>query len=341
MSIDNYAMLSRILAALFQQLPRPDHLILSPGEDDCGVVLWQASSLVATMDFLNRRPLMLEYGLGAMEDLGALLVKVNVGDLIGSGAKPLLFLFGIQIPSDYRNEDAKAVARGVQRECLRWRVTVIGGDTKRGDQLNLAGTAIGEPWREGHIWKQGAAQPSDRIAVSGPVGMCSAAVHFLANQNLPPSDAEPFVRAIVAPELPYDVACRTALQVPVHAGADASDGLGTAIELITSQSGVGATIDLESIPTPDFVRRYAAEHHVPIEKFVLGLGGDLQFVITFPQTAEAVAVACGITTIGQITANREIQLLTDGDRIPWVSFGHFDSADQNINDAYLDRIAGQ
>jgi thiamine-monophosphate kinase len=109
-----------------------EDVIAGVDEDDCAVLFFSDSVLVATTDFLNASPIALQLGLGDLYDLGRLLVAANLSDLCGTGAKPRALLTAITMERGSSQEDFQRLALGIDEEARRWKVPVVGGDTKLG-----------------------------------------------------------------------------------------------------------------------------------------------------------------------------------------------------------------
>jgi len=105
---------------------------------------------------------------------------------------------------------------------------------------------------------------------------------------------------------------------------DLSDGLSTDLAHICSESGVGAEIEAEAIPTAKL-----GKPPTPVDrKFVLDGGEDYELLFTASPGRRVPRHIAGIpiTSIGSIRPNRGIFLTTEGKRVKLAPQGwqHFD-----------------
>jgi thiamine monophosphate kinase len=127
----------------------------------------------------------------------------------------------------------------------RFAVSLVGGDTTRGP-LNLCVTILGET--DARALRRDAAQVGDDIWVSGDLGGAALGLaHLQGEITLNADEAAACLTRLHRPE--PRVALGLALaQLPRVAAIDISDGLLADLGHILERSGVGAEIELASVP---------------------------------------------------------------------------------------------
>ena len=313
------------LATLWPSRKYPD-VITGINEDDCAVLSFKEEILVVTADFLNASPIALQLGFGNLHDLGRLLVAVNLADLCGSGANPKALLTAITMDHGSSTEDHRQLMLGIHEEATRWELPVVGGDTKLGSARALLAVAIGSAKSKQHLFLRNQARLGDEIWLSGEVGACCAAVVGLSDAIMSEEWNQWARQAVLRPYLPMDQSRRLSDAALAHAGTDISDGLGADLASICRASGVGARVFIDKLPIPAEVLKLASAMDLPPYRFALGVGGDLQFLVTAPTSSSDAMNALGFINIGQITAQHEIVLVyPDGAARPMPQHGHRDA----------------
>ena len=114
--------------------------------------------------------------LGHFESLGMDLVNMNLGDIVTSGARPLLFLDYISMGT-VDSQKIESLLRGITWACKEAGCALVGGETAQtpgvyiGDNFDLAGFAVGVVERE-NILDGSGIQAGDAL-----VGIPSTGVH--------------------------------------------------------------------------------------------------------------------------------------------------------------------
>lgn len=319
------------IASLDPEGNRPPWVVAGVNEDDCAVLQWSEPLVVATIDFLNARPIALQLGIASMWDLGRLVFAANLSDLCGSGARPVAFLVGAMLARDSEEEDFRALMEGVQFEARRWEVPIVGGDSKLGDATAILGVAIGTARSPDNLFLQNRARTGDIVWVSGSLGSCSAATVGL-DAGIMPEEWDTWAReAILVPQLPITRSRALSECGFGRGGVDISDGLGADLRDLCLASGVGIVIDAASIPVEPEVSRLAAAIDVPAWAFAFGSGGDFQFAVTTPAEQRERVAFLGFTEIGQIIDAPDYTLnLPGGKQVRMPTVGHRDARDMGF-----------
>ena len=257
------------------------------------------------------------------EEIGFKAVEANVSDIAAMGGEPDVMLVSLVLPPETPVETVEGLYRGMGRSCRRNRVTVVGGDTTRGEAITVSITLMGKVAAD-RLCLRSHARVGDLIGVTGTLGG-SAAGQALMQRNLPAT--RDLRRKHLVPECRLDAA--PLLAPLVNAMIDVSDGLAPEVGHICDQSGVGARIAAEQIPLhPDVASAAATLGRDPLG-FALGGGEDYELLFTLaPQNLERLR-RCGLdfTLLGEIVPAAEGRLLvgSGGVTVPLQGgYNHFD-----------------
>lgn len=304
---------------------RPSTQVLGIG-DDCALLAptagmqWAISSdmLVEGRHFLSTV---------APERLGHKALAVNLSDLAACGATPRAFTLALALP---RIDEVflEGFARGLFALADAHGIELVGGDTTAGP-LNICITVFGE-LPPGQALLRSGARAGDDIYVSGSLGDARLALEVFRGTLSLPGDGFDHVRR--AMELPQPrVALGQSLRGLASSAVDVSDGMLGDLGHVLQRSGVGATVQVDSLP------RSAWLQTLPValqRQFGLAGGDDYELVFTAPASAraaiQAAAVSCGVaaTHIGQIEVQAGLRLVgADGQSLAnsYGSFDHFKS----------------
>jgi len=223
------ALVSRLLA----QLPEaPTELFVGPG-DDCAVVpfsesewqLLKTDAIVEGVHFLpgeNRRR------------VGWKAIARVVSDFAAMGGRPRWFLITVGIPADAAVEPLEDLYRGMA-DCLQtYGAALVGGETTRvasqaGLFVSIAATGFVE---KSHLLLRSTARCGDGVYVTGRLGGSGAGRHL----GIQPRLAEAHWLA--------GRGFATAMM-------DLSDGLARDLPRLARASGLGFSLDCDSLPCHD------------------------------------------------------------------------------------------
>ncbi len=244
----------------------------------------------------------------APDRLGHKALAVNLSDLAACGAEPLAFTLALALP---RADDvfAAGLAQGLLALAQQHDIELVGGDTTAGP-LNICITVIGQV-PPGQALLRSGARVGDDIWVSGLLGDARLALEvFRGTVALSGPDFEQVRRAM---ELPQPrVALGLALRGVASSAIDLSDGLLGDLGHILQRSGVGAQLQLETLPRSALLgTQDAALQHT----CVLAGGDDYELLFTAAAgrrgdvLAAAQQIGVRVTRCGVITAEPGLQLL--------------------------------
>ena len=201
---------------------------------------------------------------------------------------------------------------------------LVGGDTTQGP-LNICITVFGEV-PAGEALLRSGAQPGDDLYVSGTLGDARLALEVFRGQLALDGAAFEAVRRAMEQPQPR-VALGLALRGVASSAIDVSDGLLGDLAHVLRRSGVGAEVQVDTLPRSDVMR---ALPEALQRECTLSGGDDYELVFTAaPQQAGRVAAAAltsqvNVTRIGAISAAAGLRLIDREGRAVVNSFGSFD-----------------
>lgn len=255
-------------------------------------------------------------GASTAEEVAEKSLMVNISDVAAMGATPVATLLSIALPKSAQGEWAEGFMRGYYESSKREGVALVGGDTTAAkDKIAINVVAIGRAPLS-CIKRRSDAKVGDAICVTGKLGISSKGLVdiMLGDMNTEAAKAHRRGQARTAEGLWLGT------RSEVHAMMDISDGIASDIKHIMEQSGVGARIFMEQIPT-DYDIRYATTGGEDYE-LLLTLDND-----SYEEIAEALYNATGttLTKIGEITLGSDVEWLDKGEptNLELRGFTHF------------------
>ncbi|MDO4878921.1 MAG: thiamine-phosphate kinase, partial [Neisseria sp.] len=259
-------------------------------------------------------------------DIAHKVLAVNLSDMAAMGAVPRWVLLSAALPK-LDEVWLQSFCDAFFSLCNEYGVSLVGGDTVRGD-LVFNVTVIGEV-PAGLGLRRSGASVGDDVWVSGLVGLAAAALrHLSGGCVLPPETAQDCLPCLLRPQ--PRVALGRALLEVAHAAQDVSDGLAQDLGHILHASGVGARIFLQDLPTLPALRRFLPPD--VLARYMLAGGDDYELVFTAPahrraQVAEAARQsATPVSRIGSVVSGCGLEIV-DADGMPFFlhegGFDHF------------------
>jgi thiamine-monophosphate kinase len=205
-------------------------------------------------------------------------------------------------------------AKGFFDLAQEYNVSLIGGDTTRGP-LTMTVTIMGEV-PAGAALRRGGAKVGNDVWVSGNVGDAALAVaHRHGRLVLAEADYYESVMRLYEPT--PRVALGQALRGLATSAIDISDGLLADLTHICRLSGVGATVDLNSVPVSAIGAKHIGSDAG--RNAILAGGDDYELCFTaHPNSRDSIedltdVLGIPITRIGQIKRGKGVSLLgSDG-----------------------------
>jgi thiamine-monophosphate kinase len=289
---------------------------VGPGDDAAAVDLG-SQYLVVSTDVVARRS-HLPRGMTDRE-IGWFAAAVNFSDIAAMGARPIGLVLAYILPRELPFDDLKAISLGAQ-ECCRWvGADLLGGDTKEGNEMVIAGTALGLVDKDRILLRRGA-KDGDLVAVTGPMGAAAAGYTAVMKDIHAPRS----VNALLQPQPRTKEGMVLSSSGKVTSCMDITDGLAYSVGELSRQSGLGFEIAWKSIPKGDEVANVAAKSGVPIEDLVMHFGGDYELLFTLsPEARDELTTALGgrMHVIGR-TSGKENLLIREAEVVPLDTRGY-------------------
>ena len=303
-----------LIAEMVRDLPEADDVLVGPGDD--GAVLAVDGSVVVSTDVLVEG-VHFRRDWSGPNDIGRKAVAVNVADVEAMGARPQGVVVGFSAPGETEVRWTLDLAAGLRAECATAGVSLLGGDTTRGQHVTLSVTALGTLDGRAPVRRDGA-RPGDVLAFAGRLGWAAAGLLVLTRGFRSP-------RAVVevqrVPDVPYGQGA-VAARAGATAMVDVSDGLLADLGHVARASGVTIDVDTTALEIGDPLQTVGAATRVDPLLLVLTGGEDHALVATFPPGR----VPSGWTTIGTVgpAGDDGAGVLVDGAPFAGVpGFDHF------------------
>ena len=304
--------------------------------DDAAVVEPARHPVLLTTDMLVEG-VHFELGATSPHDLGHKAVTVNVSDVAAMGGSARYGLAAVALPDSVESAWVMELYGGMREAADEYAMTLVGGDTTRGDRTTIAVAVVGEV-PEGRAVLRSGAVPGDVLAVTGRLGGSAAGLRIA---RAPDEEQKHLLsttwgRALVSMhERP--VARLGEGQVMAAAGAtamlDLSDGLSLDLARLCEESDVGARIHPDALPLAPGLDDLAREIGVDPLDLALHGGEDYELLCTIARQAVSSAgnrleerYGTTLTVIGEIVEGRGVTVVaTDGSEEPLEAKGwdHF------------------
>lgn len=234
-------------------------------------------------------------------DIAYRCVVVNLSDIAAMGGRPRWMTLALTM-TDASEQWLGEFSAGLFEAADKYAVTLVGGDTTRGDSIVVTIAMSGDVEKGCALLRSGAL-PGDTIYVTGTTGDAAAGLSLL-QRNEPD---EFLVQRFLRPTPRITVG--RALIGKANAVIDISDGLIGDLKKLLRASGVGGEIGIEKLPLSDALRaRFDTDEQ---HRFAL-TGGD-DYELCFTANAESVADIDGVTAIGKVTDSTQLVCLLGGD----------------------------
>lgn len=260
--------------------------------DDCAVIPQKSGEdTLVSSDMLIEGVHFLLDSIGPWQ-LGWKSAAVNISDIAAMGGTPVGSFLSFALPGSVGSEWMDAFLEGYGCISNEFGIPLLGGDTTSSpERLCISVTVLGR-CKSGQCKRRNAAKPGDMICVTGPLGDSAGGLKVilaetgkLSLQNL--SDISKAGNSIER------LVCRHFLPWPrikegkilagckvVHAMMDISDGIGSDLRHILSESDVGAVVDVENVPVSDDLLAFCAENGLDAKELAICGGEDYELLFT-------------------------------------------------------------
>lgn len=277
---------------LGQTLGKAPGVALGIGDDAALVEVPEGRQLVVTTDMLADQ-VHFDLAQHTTQRIGRKALAVNLSDLAAMAAQPLAAFVSLNMPrSASSGELARGLIEGMLPLAEALGCPLAGGDTNATDGPLVVSITVLGTVAPGEAWLRDAARPGDRLLVTGRLGGSLAGHHL---------DFTPRVNEALA----------LAAFAEIRAAMDLSDGLALDLRRMCQASGVGAIVDLASLPLSQAaIDTSHNSGRSPIDH-ALEDGEDFELLIAAaPAVAEALArdqpLPCGLTIVGEVIDGDEL-----------------------------------
>jgi thiamine-monophosphate kinase len=293
---------------------RRDDVLLGVGDDGALLCPKAGFDLVMVTDTLVEGT---HFKAGASpRSIGHRALAVNLSDLAAMGATPAWALLALTLPATEESW-IKEFADGFLGLARQHDLALVGGDTTRGP-LSVTVQAIGYV-PHGRGLRRSGARVGDVVLVSGTLGDAAGGLH----------DSNDYLRQRFDYPRPRIALGESLLEV-ASAAMDVSDGLLADLAKLTAASGVGATLEIESLPlSKELLGKKGLDE---ARRLALTGGDDYELLFTMPPArweewqriwAERSAAdqSVAITPIGRIDEHQGLRMTLAGKPIERAALG--------------------
>jgi thiamine-monophosphate kinase len=243
------------------------------------------------------------------------LIRVNLSDLAGKGARPVAVLLAACFPRGVTGRWLDCFALGMKSDCDEFTLALIGGDTvATPGPLTLSLTALGLTGTGSAILRSNA-RSGDHIWVSGTLGDAAFGLRVARGEaaGFNPVAASYLLDRYRLPRPRLGLG--QALVGLAHAGMDISDGLAGDLTHLCDCSGLAAAVVAPSIPLSAAARAALDGGLGQGWRDVLTGGDDYELLFTAAPEQEPALIRLGrtlslpLTRIGAMEPGRGVTIL--------------------------------
>ena len=258
------------------------HVLVPPG-DDLAVLKWDAADLLIVGVDQVLDGVHFDSRIHAPRDIGRKVMNRNLSDCAAMACLPAAAVATAALPRGISLEAVKEIYRGMSEAGGLFECPIVGGDTASWDgKLVLTLTILGRSAGIAPVTRAGA-KVGDGIYVSGALGGSILGRHMT-----------------FAPRVQLG---RELAAAGVSAMIDLSDGLSRDLRHICEQSGVGAILQADAVPTHADAIELGRRDGKPALWHALHDGEDYELLFT-----SAIDLTQRATRIGTIATDRRMFL---------------------------------
>lgn len=291
--------------------------------DDCATVPTSGEDLLTTTDMLIEGVHFLR-SKSRPEDIGWKAAAVNLSDIAAMGGTSVATFLSIALPRDAQGEWIEGFVEGYAAISHLFGVPLLGGDTTsslRDIAINV--TVEGRCERGGAIPRRGA-RVGHTIFVTGPLGDSGGGLRALIDEVEHTPEVEYLTAKHLRPMPRLAEGRKLFATGMVGAMMDISDGIASDLGHILRASGVGATVELSSLPISDQLATFCRQRGLNKYELATSAGEDYELLLTAPAEL-ASQVSFPLYPIGEITEGDGIEWLLNGEETDFNAkgFTHF------------------
>lgn len=252
--------------------------------------------------------------------VGYYFAALNLSDIAAMGGTPKYFMAAMTLKRNMPLADLVKIQKGMDRCLTKYAAKLIGGDLKEGQQLSMAGIAIGTVPKKKVLLRSGARQ-GDLVCLTGKLGKNAAAYYMWKKYG-----GKKWAQLVID----IEPRVREGIMVAQDGGSsaiDLSDGLNASILHLNRISGRGFEIDYDRLPVSGLARQVSKRLKISLEDLALNFGGEYELVFTiskrnFSRLGPAMRRrGFEVTVIGRVLGKDAI-LLKDGKRTAITKSGY-------------------
>jgi thiamine-monophosphate kinase len=257
--------------------------------------------------------------------VGHKALAVNLSDLAAMGAQPAWATLSLSLPAADEHWLSEFAA-GFFSLAEQHGVELVGGDTVQGPRVITVQLHGFVP--AGAALKRSGARAGDLVFVTGTLGDGGAGLALVTGELTAGGEDEAYLRGRLDRPTPR-VEAGLALRGLASSAIDISDGLAADLGHVLARSGVGARVELGSLPLSSSLQRTVPASQAT--RFALMAGDDYELCFTVPpaRVAELANLPVSCTQIGVIESAPGLRVIDAAGRA--VEFGQ----------AGYDHFAGQ
>jgi thiamine-monophosphate kinase len=294
--------------------------------DDCAVLPKDSKTdLVITADMLVED---IDFRLDwtTPEQLGHKSLAVSLSDIAAMGATPKWAMLSIGAPEQiWKGGFVRKLYVGWFGLADLHGVELIGGDISRTPDRLVIDSIVAGSVPKGKAVRRSGARPGDFIFVTGSVGGAAGGLQLLesgSRYGKLRGRKKQLVTRQLMPAPRMKIARDLGARVIATSMIDISDGLSADLYHICDASGVGATINLDTLPIDDNLDGSLIEN----VELALSGGEDFELLFTSKQKNIRGRFSDDLTRIGEVTKHTgRVEVIANGERrlLPRSGFRHF------------------
>ena len=288
--------------------------------DDCAILPSAEGELIYSTDMLLEGVHFLRTA-ASPEDIGWKSLAVNLSDIAAMGGVPIATFLSIALPKDAQGEWAERFVAGYAQISKQYGVPLLGGDTTSSLRDIAINVGVMGKCSAGKALCRDGAKVGDTVFVSGPLGDSAGGLQVILKGVERCAEESILVERHKrpAPRIQEGKALReTGL---VGAMMDISDGIASDLRHILKASGVGAEIDLATLPISEELAAACQKHGWDAYELAAGGGEDFELLFTAPAEI-ANMVNFPIYPIGRIVTGSELSWLHEGSKSDFDTTGY-------------------
>lgn len=286
-----------------KQLASWQQLIIGIG-DDAAAWHGNASTQLATVDSFIQ-DVHFSLTTASWKELGWKALAASLSDIAAIGGIPRYALVSLALPHYTEVDDVTALYEGMIELTQQFEVAIIGGDVSSAPLVAITTTILGSTRnRDNHLLTRSAAEPGEKVAVTGYLGAAAAGLEMLNKQLQFNSEATTCLKNAYLHPYPRIAEGQLLVDHGVKTAIDISDGLISDLNHICKASQVSARIEIDCVPIQPTVKANFGD-----KSLELALSGGEDYELLFTASAKTInkvrrAASCPITVIGEIVADR-------------------------------------